>query len=38
VTSYIDHSLPANTYTYRLRAYNSGGFSGWSNSASTTTP
>lgn len=37
-TSYSDQGLSANTaYTYRVRAYNAGGASGYSNSASATT-
>jgi len=39
VTTYIDAELPNSTpYTYRLRAYNTAGNSGYSNSASSTTP
>ena len=38
VTSYADHLLyPSTTYTYRVRAFNSGGDSPWSNEASVTT-
>ena len=37
-TSYSDTNLSAsNTYTYKLRAYNIGGFSAYSNAASSTT-
>lgn len=38
VITYTDPSLSADTYTYRVRAFNSGGFSGYSNTASTTIP
>ena len=38
VATYTDPGLSAGTYTYRVRAFNSGGFSGYSNSASTTIP
>jgi len=39
VTTYTDASLPAATaYTYRLAAWNAAGKSGYSNSASGTTP
>lgn len=39
VVTYVDASLPNSTaYTYRLRAYNAGGNSAYSNSASSTTP
>jgi hypothetical protein len=38
VTSYVDRLLyPSTTYTYRVRAFNSGGDSPWSNEASATT-
>ena len=38
VTAYVDRLLyPSTTYTYRLRAFNSGGDSPWSNEASVTT-
>jgi hypothetical protein len=38
VVSYADHLLfPSTTYTYRVRAFNSGGDSAWSNEASITT-
>jgi len=39
VVSYVDAGLPNSTsYTYRLRAYNSAGTSGYSNPATGTTP
>ena len=39
VTSYNDNGLtPDTTYSYRVRASNEAGASGWSNSASATTP
>jgi hypothetical protein len=39
VTSYVDAGLPnATAYSYRLRAYNAAGNSGYSNVASGTTP
>jgi hypothetical protein len=39
VTSYPNNGLSASTaYSYRVRAYNSGGDSSYSNTASTTTP
>ena len=37
-TSYVNQFLPANTYTYRVRAYNLVGNSDYSNTASTTVP
>lgn len=38
-TSFSDTTaLPSTTYVYRVRANNSGGNSGWSNEATTTTP
>jgi glucose/arabinose dehydrogenase len=36
VTSYINSMIAAGTYSYRVRAYNSGGNSGYSNSANAT--
>ncbi len=37
-TSYVDQALfPSTTYTYRVRAFNSGGDSAWTNEASVTT-
>lgn len=38
VTTYTDPNLFSGTYAYRVRAFNSGGFSGFSNTASTTIP
>jgi hypothetical protein len=39
IVTYVDAGLPNNTsYSYRLRAWNSAGFSGYSNTASGTTP
>jgi hypothetical protein len=39
VTTYVDAGLPNSTsYSYRLRAYNAAGNSGYSNTASGTTP
>lgn len=39
VVSYVDAGLPnSTTYWYRLRAYNSAGYSGYSNVATGTTP
>ena len=38
VTTYTDPGLSANTYTYRVRAFNLDGFSSFSNTASTTIP
>ena len=39
VTSYVDAGLPNSTpYSYRLRAWNTAGHSGYSNTASGTTP
>jgi Fibronectin type III domain/FlgD Ig-like domain len=38
-TAYSDPTAsPSTTYTYRVRAFNGGGNSGWSNEASATTP
>src|SRR5262249_19231261 len=36
-TNYTDASLPTGLYFYRVRAYNDGGTSGYSNTVSTTT-
>lgn len=36
ITTYTDPGLSANTYTYRVRAFNTGGFSAYSNTATTT--
>jgi len=38
VTTYTDPGLFPDTYTYRVRAFNAGGFSDYSNTASTTIP
>jgi thermitase len=39
VTSFVNNGLAANTtYSYRIRAYNTAGNSGYSNSATATTP
>lgn len=38
ITTYTDSGLSANTYTYRVRAFNSGGFSLYSNTATTSIP
>ncbi len=37
-TTYTDSGLAPDKYTYRVRAFNSGGFSGYSNTTSTTIP
>jgi hypothetical protein len=38
VTAYNDPGLVPGIYTYRVRAFNLAGFSGYSNTASTTIP
>ena len=39
ITEYVDYDArPATTYSYRVRAWNSGGYSGYSNVASARVP